>query len=178
MRLRDSENSQKSGKMNLANLTSVDPENIIQGLVVFLAPHMDDEILACGGTIAALSQRNHIHIVYATDGSRSPVPMFPWVSSKASELAAIRAEEARQALALYDIPDDNITFLGLSDGRLNRHFNLLTHQLSGIFKALEPSWVMIPFRFDRHPDHVALNQASLKAISKSIRPCRFRPNPA
>jgi hypothetical protein len=37
---------------------------------------MDDEALACGGLIAKLPQKERIHIVYATDGMKSPAPIM------------------------------------------------------------------------------------------------------
>jgi LmbE family N-acetylglucosaminyl deacetylase len=144
---------------------SVDPAKIFQGVIVILAPHMDDELLACGGTIASLPVKNHIHFVYATDGSKSPVPTLPWLGSTSTDLKTIRTQEAKNALKFLNIPDKNITFLNLPDRKLNKHINELTQKLGKILSDLKPVWLMIPFRYDRHPDHLALNRAAKKACS-------------
>jgi hypothetical protein len=35
----------------------IDPAELFQGTVAIIAPHMNDEILACGGTIARLPHK-------------------------------------------------------------------------------------------------------------------------
>ena len=47
------------------------------GTVLVVAPHMDDEALACGGLLAQLPDPTRIHVVYATDGTQSPAPVVP-----------------------------------------------------------------------------------------------------
>ena len=48
----------------------------LSGTILIVAPHMDDEALACGGLIAKLPQKDRIHILYATDGMKSPAPIM------------------------------------------------------------------------------------------------------
>jgi LmbE family N-acetylglucosaminyl deacetylase len=145
-------------------LDFVDPNAFFRGTLLVVVPHMDDEVLACGGTIARLVAKERIFVVYATDGSRSPVPMFPWQGSVSPALPAIRKQEARAALSVLGIPEDNVHFLGLPDHRLRAHARELGHLLAGLLRRIAPAHILIPFRYDRHPDHLALHRAITQAL--------------
>ncbi len=144
----------------------VDPAKVFQGVLVVTVPHMDDEVLACGGTIAMLPHKECIHFIYATDGSKSPQPVLPWRRRTSTDLSLIRMEEARKALGVLGIPKDNIHFLGLRDGRLRNNSKLLSEMLSELISKLTPAHVMVPFRYDRHPDHLALNRATTQVLQR------------
>ena len=116
----------------------VDPEELFQGVLALAIPHMDDEVLACGGTIAGLPHKERIHCIYATNGAMSPVPPYPWLGTVSSELAAIRMEEAREALKVLGIPEENIHFLGFPDGRLASHLSDLEQALIALIHKLQP----------------------------------------
>jgi LmbE family N-acetylglucosaminyl deacetylase len=137
----------------------VDPNFFFDGRLLVAAPHMDDEVLACGGTLAQLADKEQVFVVYATDGSRSPVPIFPWQGSVSPDLPAIRAQEARAALHVLGIAEDHAHFLGLADGRLGAYRVRLCHSLGALIRQIAPAHILIPFRYDRHPDHLALGRA-------------------
>lgn len=141
-----------------------DPGEIFRGNLVFTAPHMDDEILACGGTIARLPDKDRMHVIYATDGSKSPVPMFRWMGAPSADLPDIRKAEARAALDVLGIPQRNIHFLGYPDGALRTYIPALCRSLADVFERLQPAHLFIPFRYDRHPDHLALHEAALTIL--------------
>lgn len=135
------------------------PAERFRGTVAVLAPHMDDELLACGGTLAGLPSKSLVHVVWATDGSRSPVPAAPWRSPPAG-LSEVRFHEAREALNLLGVPRENLHFLDLPDGRLREHAAGLDQALGPLLAAIDPAHVLAPFRFDRHPDHLAVQRAA------------------
>lgn len=141
-----------------------DPASLFDGVILVAAPHMDDEVLACGGMIARLPRKDRIHLVYATDGARSPVPLYPWMGKAAPDLAQIRMQEAREAMAVLGVPEENLRFLGLEDGRLNRHAGELIAGVADAIAETRPDRIFIPFRYDRHPDHLALGRATLRAL--------------
>jgi len=118
---------------------------------------MDDEALACSGTIACLPQKDLIHLVYATDGRKSPAPLLPWQGSPAPELTQIRMQEAREAMAVLGIPEKNLHFLGLPESELTHNQAQLKRALIRLIREIGPDCVLIPFRYDRHPDHLVLN---------------------
>lgn len=141
-----------------------EPAVLFNGIILVAAPHMDDEVLACGGTIARLPQKGRIHLVYAADGARSPVPLYPWMGKPAPDLAQIRMQEAREAMAVLGVPENNLRFLGLEDGQLDRHSRELVSMMAGAIVEIKPDQIFVPFRYDRHPDHLALTRATLEAL--------------
>ena len=140
-------------------LIFVDPNSVFRGSVLVAAPHMDDGVLGCGGTIARLLDKERVFFVYATDGSRSPTPTLPWQGSVSPSLTAIRESEALAALEVLGVPENNIHFLDLPDGQLGAHTDELSRSLDGLVRRIRPMHVLVPFRYDRHPDHLALNRA-------------------
>lgn len=57
-------------------MSFADPADVFRGELCVTVPHMDDCVLACGGTTALLPHKTEIHFVYATDGARSPPSFF------------------------------------------------------------------------------------------------------
>jgi LmbE family N-acetylglucosaminyl deacetylase len=146
-------------------LVFTEPNSYFTDRVLIAAPHMDDAVLACGGTIAQLADKERISVVYATDGSRSPVPMFPWQGPVSPDLTAIREQEARAALGILGVSDDNVHFLGLPDGRLRAHVPELSLSLAELIGQMRPEHILVPFRYDRHPDHLALHRSMTQALA-------------
>lgn len=132
------------------------------GLVV--APHMDDAVLACGGTLAQLPHKANWHVAYATDGMGSPEPIIPWRDRISPDLGAVRRAEAREAMSCLGIPETNLHFLNLPDGRLRRHKTALRRALVELITQLRPDHVLVPFRYDRHADHLALNHVLTEMV--------------
>ncbi len=141
-----------------------DPAKIFEGVILVVAPHMDDEILACGATMAALPEKQSIHVIYATDGARSPTPDLPWGARPNPALVQVRKTEAGNALDTLGIPAANATFLGLPDGCLKSRENELVDMLTTHILHVQPNHVFAPFRLDRHPDHLAVHRATVMAL--------------
>jgi LmbE family N-acetylglucosaminyl deacetylase len=146
----------------------VDPMDVFQDTVLIAVPHMDDGMLACGGTIALLPHKDRLHVVYATDGMGSPAPVVTWRDSASPDLGAVRVKEARAAMGYLDVPDENIHFLGLPDGRLKNHRRALSRLLIDMIGQIEPTQILMPFRYDCHADHLALNHAITAAHRQGI----------
>ncbi len=147
----------------------IEPAAFLCGPVAVLAPHMDDEVLGCGATLAAVALRHPVYVVYLTDGARSPAPPKPWMRLSSSNLAPIRAEEARSATQELGIPAGNLYFLDLPDGRLARLGAELHTALESLIRELQPRYLLVPFRFDRHPDHLAANRAAVETVAGQLR---------
>jgi LmbE family N-acetylglucosaminyl deacetylase len=141
------------------------PATVFPGKVLVLAPHMDDEVLACGGTISGLPQKEDIFIVFATDGTKSPIPIYPWLGKAATDLSKRRMREAREATTAMGVPEKNIRFLALKDGQLKNQEKRLISLLAQAIIEIEPDNIFIPFRYDRHPDHLALSRATQQALN-------------
>ena len=142
----------------------VEPSEAFEGTVLVMAPHMDDEVLACGGTIALLPDKERVHVVYATDGAKSPAPPIGRLRRDTAELRRRRVEESVAALGILGVPPRNLHFLGLPEGRQLERDGQLGAAFARLLAELRPGHVLTPFRYDRHPDHLAVTRATRRAL--------------
>jgi len=141
------------------------------GRIVVLAPHMDDEVFGCGGTIALAADAGaRVTFVYVTDGSKGyPDACLegpPDVKTAAAEatLVACRREEARRAAAVLGVSD--LVFLDQPDGVLA----VTAASVSALADALArpaPSVVFLPFLTDLHHDHWITNCLFIEAARRA-----------
>jgi LmbE family N-acetylglucosaminyl deacetylase len=136
----------------------IDPSKLFPGTLLIFVPHMDDCVLGCGGIVALLPQKERIHLVYATDGMKAPAPAMPWRDSVSADLGEVRKAEARAALGYLGVPEGNLRFLDLPEGQLKQHIGSLRRLLGQAITEIRPDHVFVPFRYDRHLDHLAMNQ--------------------
>jgi len=127
------------------------------GLWLVIAPHMDDESLGCGMLLAERDSAQPVHVVFASDGSLSPP--LPAGDRAVDGLVGMRQTEARHALSELGVPEGAVEFLGFPDGSLSDHILPLKSALKARIRELQPAHVFVPFRYDRHPDHLAVNRA-------------------
>jgi LmbE family N-acetylglucosaminyl deacetylase len=146
----------------------IDPIELFKGALLFIAPHMDDEVLACGGLIARLPNKERIHLVYVTDGMKSPAPVIPGRDMITPDLGKIRVQESIDAMCYFGIPPENLRFLELPESELRKYTHELETALLKAFSELRPNFVFIPFRYDRHPDHLAINQIVTDALHQGM----------
>jgi LmbE family N-acetylglucosaminyl deacetylase len=120
--------------------------------VVVLAAHPDDEVLAVGGLLSALSLHSHkIVMVWATDGEAShpgSTAMSP------AELRTARPEESQRALRRLGVDPVATHRLGFPDGGLAASPAALRSALGAI--VCPGDVVLAPWTDDGHPDHDAL----------------------
>ena len=125
--------------------------------VLVVAPHMDDEVIPCGGTLMLLIAGGaEVHVAFATDGSsgvREP--------SVAASLSAIRREEAGQARDFLGL-SETIEF-GFPDGRLHAHEPALADSIAEQILRINPNLLFTPFPGDGHADHMACAWATARA---------------
>lgn len=133
--------------------------------VLVLAPHMDDETIGCGGTIALHARAGAaVTVVFLTDGRNGGG--LGALSGKArerrqAELIEIRQGEAEAALTLLGISD--MRCLGVRDGELARSIEPAAEKLKGILAEVQPDLVYLPFFTDEHADHRAASELLLFA---------------
>jgi Uncharacterized proteins, LmbE homologs len=122
------------------------------GKIVVVAPHPDDEILGCGGTMARLIGEGHdVDVVVVTRGSP---PMFDEIL-----VNEIREEtlEAHRRLGVTQT-----RFLDLPAARLDQiPASELNAALSEALAESRPDTLFIPFIGDVHADHQAVFTACL-----------------
>jgi len=137
----------------------------LAGTIVVVAPHMDDEALACGGLIAKLPDKNRIHLIYATDGMKSPAPILSG-DEITPGLGRVRMQESVKAMKMLGLPEKNLQFLCLPEAELKANLPALQRSLGEKLKELDPQYILAPFRFDRHIDHLAVNHMVVFAIEQ------------
>jgi len=136
--------------------------------VVVLAPHMDDETIGCGGTLARhVIAGASVRVIFLTDGRHGG--QFGSASGeviKAAEaqLIATRKEEARLALETLGIA--NLSFLDVEDGTLTEDSGV-AERLRALLEADPPEIVYLPCFLEQHPDHFAANRVLLDATRDS-----------
>ena len=81
------------------------PKSPDAGVALVVAPHPDDEALACGGLIQSLTENGwSVSIVYLTDGRHSHRFAFGVLEDPAPQaMAVIRRREAYQAAACLGV---------------------------------------------------------------------------
>jgi len=134
-----------------------DPRELFPGTLAIVAPHPDDETLGCGGLIARLAGEREIHVLFATDGSRSPVPTG---GAANPALVEIRESEAREALGRLRVPPGHAHFLRFPDGQLTHDDPELRKSLGAALRAIAPATILVPFRYDWHPDHMTIHRVT------------------
>lgn len=121
-----------------------------------LAPHPDDEILALGGCLAALTALDaDLCIVAVTDGEASHGQSLEWTPER---LATTRPIESRRGLDVLGI-DAEVIRLGLPDGRVGAHRQPLLQSLVELVE--DRDLLLATCRFDGHPDHEAVGDVAV-----------------
>lgn len=127
--------------------------------VVVVAPHPDDEILACGALLHLLAQRGDAPLVVAvTDGEASHPGSFDWPPMR---LRAQRIQETGAALACLGLAQPHIERLGIPDGGVTAAESMLAARLGALLRPGD--LVITTWRHDGHPDHEATARACAAA---------------
>lgn len=136
------------------------------GRIVVVAPHMDDETLGCGGTIARhVLAGAQVTVAFLTDGryGASYEGMTePERDLRRKEIVATRRAEAQCAGRILGV--QSLSFLDAEDGSLrkDRHVPGL---LRAILERERPHCVYLPSFLEQHRDHRAANGVLLTATA-------------
>src|SRR6266513_1016649 len=123
--------------------------------ILVLAPHPDDEIVACG--IAARRARlagARIFVLFLTTGIPEPEALWPWQRGGYAARVARRREEARTAAALIGEP---IGFLDYPSRRLRHHLDAAAAEAGRAIAEYAASELWVPAFEGAHQDHDAAN---------------------
>jgi LmbE family N-acetylglucosaminyl deacetylase len=133
------------------------PYQFRQTPAVVVAPHQDDETLGCGGIIARTRNEGlPVHVVFITDGSASH-PGHPRLGPPA--IAALRRQEAMQAMAYLGVERAAVHFLNEPDGTLKTiaesRRDSLIERLTLLLRTIGPGEVFLPCNPDGSSEHDA-----------------------
>jgi len=128
---------------------------LLDGRLVVIAPHPDDEVLAAGGLMRwSARQGREVVVIAVTDGEASHARS---TRVAPAALRARRALERSEALARLGVPEITLHRLGQPDQACEGR---VAEIAAAIHAILEPSDVVVATsRHDGHPDHVAVARA-------------------
>ncbi|GEM_PF-2505118 len=131
--------------------------------VLVIAPHPDDDVIACAGL---LQRAGEPRILFVTDGERNPWPQrflfgkLRLTDEDRAQWGAMRRREALESLQITGAGEHQTRFLGFPDQRLmslarrgdRRLLALLTEEI----RTFAPTLIVSPSTFDAHYDHRAI----------------------
>jgi LmbE family N-acetylglucosaminyl deacetylase len=133
-------------------------------VALVLAPHSDDEVLGCGGTLALLAKAGTpVRVVVATDSSFGAG--FP----EGSDPMAVRRSESIAAAQVLGYPAPE--FWALPDRGL-RYGPALVERIVHEIQASGADLIFAPHAGEAHPDHRAMALAAIEAIGR-VPSCRL-----
>jgi LmbE family N-acetylglucosaminyl deacetylase len=147
----------------------IDPAKHIEGPVLVVAPHSDDETLGCGATMALLAEKLPVYVAYVSDGRLSPSPSFGKPVPDWHQLVVARETEAKVAMETLGIgagsaSDQRLHFLGFEDAKLREYERQVAGAIHSLLTLLKPKTLFLPFRYDQNPDHLAVHRATIAAL--------------
>lgn len=117
--------------------------------MLVLAPHPDDEVFGCGGTLAlALAAGIRVTVIVVSDGGMGGDADI----RKQESIAAATAIGYADRLTFWRLPDRGI--IPSSD---------LVLQIRQACKDYQADWLLAPSPFEVHPDHRSVCMAAMEA---------------
>ncbi len=132
-------------------------ERLGSGGLVVIAPHPDDESLACGGLIAeARAEDRAIRVVIVSDGTGSHPGSLSYPKDR---LRGLREKEARRAVGELGLdPDRDLVFLRLPDRFVPSEgvsAENAIEAIGGCVSEVGARALFVSWRHDPHSDHQA-----------------------
>lgn len=141
------------------------PKDPLQGPVLVLAAHPDDEVIGAGCMLAWHAQRGHaITVVHATDGSKGDP------GQRENDIRAVRRREGIEALSRLGIGEPR--HWDLADGELPEHLAALTARIEAVMREVQPRTLYSFHAGEAHRDHRAVAAATAAAAAALAANCR------
>jgi LmbE family N-acetylglucosaminyl deacetylase len=134
-------------------------ETLSRRRVMVVAPHMDDEVIGCGGTLLLhRTLGSEVRVVFVSDSSGAVAD-----AGRAKNLRDTRRAEMMQVSKVLAL--GSVVELGFADGSLMSHEDAIASRLGQELRAFQPEQVLCPFPADGHADH----QATAVALAAATR---------
>ena len=141
------------------------PRDPLQGPVLVLAAHPDDEVIGAGAMLAWHAQRGHtITVVHATDGAKGDP------AAREHDITAVRRAEGKAALQRLGIGAPQ--HWDFPDGELPEHLAALTARVRAIVAEVQPRTLYSFWFGEAHRDHRAVAAATVAAADLLRADCR------
>ncbi|WP_165997998.1 PIG-L deacetylase family protein [Bacillus sp. Cs-700] len=120
--------------------------------ILVLAPHVDDDMIGCGGAILKyLKEGKEVHIAYLTQSNKRGS-----IGLQGEEIIIERKKEAETVAKKIGLPLNQLHFLSACDSELLT--TDLAVELGSIMSRLNPDVVFFPSIIDTHTDHYAVSK--------------------
>lgn len=130
--------------------------------VMVFAPHPDDDLIGCGGSIAKhIANGNEVTIVYMTSGDAGSLKYTK------EELAEMRELEAKKGAKVLGVTD--LVFLRNPDGYLDASKENLVAVMD-LIRSKKPNIVYLPHSEEGHRDHKRTNEIVSIAAGRASGP--------
>ena len=140
------------------DLRPLEPERFAGARILALAPHPDDEIIGCGGTLLRLARAGaKVTVLQATDGSAS-------AALDDAPPAIRRTIRLDEASAVEKAAGFEPTLFWREDNGAFRLRDDLVARLRATLREMEPALIFTPFIADVHVDHQTLNRILAAAL--------------
>lgn len=134
-------------------------ESLRRQRLLVVAPHMDDEVIGCGGTLLLhRALQSEVRVVFVSDSSGAVDD--PGLARNLRETRRAEMMQVSDVLALGSVVE-----LGFADGALISHEDAIATRVAEELRAFRPSQVLCPFPADGHADH----QATAVAVALATR---------
>ena len=138
-----------------------------QDRLMVLAPHPDDESLACGGLIMRAAQAGAaVRVIFATNGDNNPWPQrylerrWRVGPEERRRWGARRRAEALRAIQTLGLPAQSACFLEFPDQGFTDALLRADRQITDVFareiREWRPTLLVLPSPNDTHRDHNAI----------------------
>jgi len=128
-----------------------------KGGLVVVAPHPDDESLACGGLISqARAEGRATRIIIVSDGAGSHPSSRKYPAARLTDLRESEARQAAMELGLD--PFQDVVFLRLADRFVPSHgprAEAAVHRIAEAVRETAAEALFVSWRHDPHCDHQA-----------------------
>lgn len=141
------------------------PRDPLQGPVLVLAAHPDDEVIGAGSMLAWHALRGHaVTVVHATDGAKGDP------GQREHDIRAVRRREGTEALARLGLGAPR--HWDLPDGELPEHLAALTEHIAAVMQEVQPRTLYSFHAGEAHRDHRAIAAATAAAAHALPKDCR------
>jgi LmbE family N-acetylglucosaminyl deacetylase len=141
------------------------PKDPLEGPVLVLAAHPDDEVIGAGSMLAFHGARGHaVTVVHATDGAGGDP------QNRQDDIRAVRRQEGAEALRRLGLGAP--VHWDLPDGRLPEHLAELTRRIAEVMQQVQPKTLYSFHAGEAHRDHRAVAKATADAAHALPAGCR------
>ena len=141
------------------------PRDPLQGPVLVLAAHPDDEVIGAGSMLAWHASRGHaVTVVHATDGAAGDP------GRREHDIRAVRRREGIEALARLGVGEPR--HWDLPDGELPEHLDQLAGRIAAVMREIAPRTLYSFHGGEAHRDHRAVAAATAAAAHALPADCR------